>query len=196
MKTQHPRFLNAVVFLGLTTAVLPRSVLALQSGSPIGSADPPTIARSVIRPGIPASDGELTVAVQGRVSRGDALTGMQRFAEAQREYRQAAEIARREGHLPSFTLWHLAGAYYYQGDRVRAADVMAQLAGEAADCGELAVQAIALFNAAWLNGQGGRGQTAANQLAVLTRLLRSPYMPVAVRDHLTEKLAFPGTVER
>jgi Flp pilus assembly protein TadD len=124
------------------------------------------------------------------------LTGLQRFPEAQREYRQAALIARQQGHLPSFTLWHLAGSYYYQGDPRRAADVMKQLADEAATSGDLAVEALALFNSAWLNGQGGRGEVAATQIADLRKLLGSPYMPIALKEHLTAKLDFPGTVER
>jgi hypothetical protein len=98
--------------------------------------------------------------------------------------------------LPSFTLWHLAGSYYYQGDPRGAADVMKQLADEAATSGDLAVEALALFNSAWLNGQGGRGEVAATQLADLRKLLRSPYMPIVLREHLTAKLEFPGTVER
>ena len=195
MNTQHRRFLGAVVLLGLTRGLLPPCLHALQMGTtPFGPVSP-ALAASIIRPGIPESDGELTAAVQARVSRGDMLTGIQRFAEAQREYLRAAEIARQQGHLPSFTLWHLAGAYYYQGDPRRAADVMQQLSSEAAQWGDLSVQALALFNSAWLNGQGGRGQLAATQLAALTKLLRSPYMPTDLRDHLTAKLAFPGTAE-
>lgn len=195
MRTPHCCFLGAVASLGLTTGLLPPRLHGLQSGAPI-EVPSPVIATSVIRPGIPASDGELTAVVQPLISRGDMLTGMQRFTEAQREYRQAAAIARQQGHLPSFTLWHLAGCYYYQGDSRRAADVMKQLADEAATSGDLAVEALALFNSAWLNGQGGRGEVAAAQLADLTRLLRSPYMPIALREHLTAKLDFPGTVER
>lgn len=194
MRTPHFCMLGAVAFLGLAT-VLPPPLHGLQSGAPIGPPSP-VVATSVIRPGIPASDGELTAVVQPLVSHGDMLTGLQRFPEAQREYRQAAVIARQQGHLPSFTLWHLAGSYYYQGDPRRAADVMKQLADEAATSGDLAVEALALFNSAWLNGQGGRGEVAATQIADLRKLLGSPYMPIALKEHLTAKLDFPGTVER
>lgn len=187
MNPQLPRFVSAVAFLGITTGLLPPRLDAQHSAASVMRA-------SVIRPGIPASDSELTAAVQARVARGDVLTGMRRFAAAQREYRGAAELARRQGHLPSFTLWHLASAYYYQGDHQRAAAVLEQLAAEAARCGDLAVEALALYNAAWLNGEGGRGRTAATQVADLTLLLRSPYMPAAVRDHLNGRLAPPSAV--
>lgn len=188
MKTRILRFPIAAACLGLTTGLLPAHLSAVQSATSVS-------ARSVlIRPGIPASDSELTPGVQARVVRGDALTGMRRFEAAQREYRGAAEMARRQGHLPSFSLWHLASAYYYQGDPRRAAAVLEQLAVEAGQCGDLAVQALALFNAAWLNGEGGRGRTAATQVADLNRLLRSPYMPDAVREHLMARLAPSGAV--
>jgi hypothetical protein len=174
--------------LGLTTAPLYAQTSALPSASSVSGGS------TLIRPGIPASDSELTPLVQARVMRGDALTGMRRFTAAVLEYRGAAEIARREGHLPSFTLWHLASAYYYQGDPQRAAAVLEQLSAEAARRGDLAVQALALFNAAWLNGEGGRGRVAASELADLNRLLRSPCMPNAVREHLTGRLTPSGAV--
>ncbi|HMA43744.1 MAG TPA: hypothetical protein VKO86_07000 [Gemmatimonadales bacterium] len=178
----------AVACLGFATAPLLAQTSALPSATPVSGRS------ALIRPGIPASDSELTAAVRPVVARGDALTGMRRFTAAEREYRSAAEIVRREGHLPSFTLWHLASAYYYEGNPQGAAVVLEQLAAEAARCGDLAVQALALFNAAWLNGEGGRGRTAATQIADLSKLLRSPYMPVAVRDHLTARLNPPSAV--
>jgi hypothetical protein len=188
MNTRILHFPIAVACLGFATAPLLAQTSALPSATPVSGRS------ALIRPGIPASDSELTAAVRPVVVRGDALTGMRRFTAAEREYRNAAEIVRREGHLPSFTLWHLASAYYYEGNPQRAAVVLEQLAAEAAQCGDLAVQALALFNAAWLNGEGGRGRTAATEIADLSKLLRSPYMPVAVRDHLTARLNPPSAV--
>lgn len=188
MNARILHFPIAVACLGLTATHLPAQTSAMQSALSASGRS------TVIRPGIPASDSELTPAVQPRVTRGDALTGMRRFTAAVHEYRLAADIVRREGHLPSFTLWHLASAYYYQGDPQRAAVVLEQLSAEAAQRGDLAVQALALFNAAWLNGEGGRGQVAATELADLSRLLRSPYMPEAVRDHLNARLNPPSAV--
>jgi hypothetical protein len=144
--------------------------------------------KSEIRPGIPVSEGELTSAVQLHVKRGDALRASLLFTEAQREYRQAVEIARREGHLPSRTMWLLANAYYNGGDVRGAATVLDQLANEAASVGDVAVQAIAIYNAAWLNGQAGQTTQAAARVAQVERLLRSPYMPGALRDYLSARL--------
>lgn len=172
--------------LGLTTGLLPARVPAQELATLLP--ERPT----VIVPGIPASDGELTSTVLARSNRGDVLTGMRQYTAAQREYRAAAEVARREGHLPSFTMWRLASAYYYQGASTDAADVLEQLAAEAARYGDLPVEALALYNSAWLNGDAGRGRTAASQLSNLAVLLQSPYMPVELRDHLNARLHQSG----
>lgn len=187
MKTRILHFPIAAACVGLTAGLLAPQ-LSAQSAIPVSERS------AVIRPGIPASDGELSTLVQARVAHGDELTGMRRFTAAQHEYRVAAQLARQQGHLPSFTLWHLASAYYYAGDRQHAAAVLEQLAGEAARFGDVAVEALALFNAAWLNGEDGRGRTAATQVSELTLLLRSPYMPLSVRDHLTARLNPPSAV--
>ena len=147
-----------------------------------------------IRPGIPASEGELTISVQRHVTRGDSLTAQRRYAEAQREFRTAAGIARREGHLGSLSLWHLACAYYYQGDKAGAVGALDELRDEAMRFGDLRVEALAQFNAAWLEGQAGRYEQAQSRVNELQRLLRSPYMPIAIRDHLTARLNTPGEI--
>lgn len=182
--------------LGLVAGVRPPQVGAQQTPE-LGAlqlATSESERSALIRPGIPASDGELSEPVKSHVVRGDALTGRFRHSAAQREYLEAAAIARQHGHLPSLTLWHLASALYYQGDPQRAAVVMEQLAAEAARYGDLGVEALALYNAVWLNGLAGRGRIAAKQVADLSNLLRSPHMPVAVREHLTARLNPSGAV--
>ena len=192
MKARMTRFPSVVVFLGIAAALLPRQLAATQSVPPVRGVSDSEITAVVIRFGIPASNGELTAAVQARVTRGDRLTGMRRFAAAEEEYRAAATLARREGHLPSLTLWRLASAYYYEGDLQTAAVVLDQLRDEAARSGDLAVEALALFNAAWLNGQQGRRQAAETRIADLRNLLRSPYMPAGIRNNLSARLGTPS----
>ena len=70
--------------------------------------------------------------------------------------------------------------------------MLEELAAEAARSGDRVTEALALFNAAWLNGEGGRGRVAATQVADLAKLLRSPYMPAVVRDHLDARLVMPS----
>jgi ATP/maltotriose-dependent transcriptional regulator MalT len=130
----------------------------------------------------------MSPSVQLYVGRGDVLRSELRFADAAREYRHAADVARREGHLASGTTWMLANAYYNNGNLIDAAESLDQLASEAAQVGDLVVQALAIFNAAWLNGKAGRKAETTARVARLESLLQSQYMPVAIRDHLSSWL--------
>jgi ATP/maltotriose-dependent transcriptional regulator MalT len=132
--------------------------------------------------------------VRAIVARADVLTGARRYAEAEQQYRRAAEIVRRQGHLPSFTLWHLACALYYEGNPQGAAAVLDQLTAEARHSGDLAVEVLAMFNSAWLNGQAGNGRVAASRLESVRQLLRSPYMPASIRDQLSGRIGEPSAV--
>src|SRR5258708_34285615 len=137
--------------------------------------------QSAIVSGIQASADELSPVVQWYVGRGDELTGRLRYGAAAREYARAADIARREGHLPSGTTWTLATALYCNGNLVGAAAALDQLTDEAARVGDLEVAALSIYYAAWLNGKAGRGPEMAARAARLVGLLRSTYMPAALR---------------
>jgi len=141
--------------------------------------------QSAIVSGIQASTDELSPEVQWYVGRGDELTGRLRFDAAAREYARAADIARREGHLASGTTWTLATALYCNGNLVGAAAALDQLTNEAARVGDLEVEALSIYYAAWLNGKAGRGSEMAARAARLEGLLRSQYIPVALRDRLS-----------
>lgn len=179
---------SLIAVLGLA-AGLPPHLSARQSGSAVVP-----VADFAIRSGVPASDSELTPEVRAIVARGDALTGARRYAAAEQEYRHAAEIVRRQGHLPSYSLWHLACALYYEGNPQGAAVVLDQLTAEAQHSGDLAVEALAMFNSAWLTGESGNGRVAATKLERVRQLLRSPYMPGAIRDQLSARLGEPSAV--
>lgn len=135
--------------------------------------------------GIQESDGELSPEVQSYVARGDELTNRLRFDAAAQQYRRAADVARRAGHLASGTTWKAATAFYYDGNLGSAAAVLDQLANEAALVGDLQVEAQAIYYAAWLDGKAGRKVESAARVARLEGLLRSRFMPLAVRDQLT-----------
>lgn len=180
---------KVIAVLGGIAVVLPAALSARQSGG-VGM----PVADIAIRSGLPASDSELTPRVQAIVDHGDALTGARHYTAAEREYHRAAAIVRGQGHLPSYTLWHLACALYYEGDPEGAAAVLDQLTSEAQRYGDIAVQAVALFNSAWLSGQGGNGRVAAAKLDGVRKLLRSPYMPRSIHDQLSARLAEPSRV--
>src|SRR2546427_11491374 len=144
--------------------------------------------QSAIVSGIQASADELSPEVQWFVGRGDELADRLRYDAAAREYARAAEIARRDGHLASGTSWKLATAHYYNGNLVGAAAALDQLTNEAALVGDLEVEALSIYYAAWLDGKAGRKIETAARVARLEGLLRSRYMPVAMRDRLTDLL--------
>lgn len=154
----------------------------------------PAVIGAVLRPGIDSSTGELSPEVRRHVSRGDALIAKRRYVDGEQEFRQAIWTARRQGHLASFTSWRLASAFYYEGRPADAARALDELAADAAGFGDLGIEAHALFNAAWLYGEGHNGIAASARIAKLKKLLQSPYMPVSVRNPLVERLAAPAVV--
>jgi hypothetical protein len=171
---------TALTLLAVATVLIAPTASARQSSTEPESA--------VVRAGIPESDGELSPQVQLHISRGDELSTHLRFDAAAREYRKAADGARREGHLASGTSWKAANAYYYNGNLLDAAAVLDQLADEAGRVGDLAVEALAIYNSAWLNGKAGRKTETAARVGRLEDLLRSRYMPVAIRERLNSWL--------
>jgi hypothetical protein len=175
---------TALALLAVATAVLAPDSSAAQSGT-----DP---AATVVRASLKESDGEVSADVRRHLDRGDVLSSQLRFAAAAREYQQAADLARREGHLPSWTTWKLANAHYNNSNLIPAAVALDQLATEASLVGDLAVQALALYNAAWLYGKAGRGTETADRVSRLKGLLRSPYMPIAIRDDLLGRITETG----
>jgi hypothetical protein len=177
---------TAFTMLAVTTALLAPGISASQA-----SAEPASV---VARSGIQESEGELSTDVLRHLDRGDELSSRLNFAAAAREYRLAADIARREGHLPSWTTWKLANAHYNDDNLVGAATALDQLADEAARVGDLPVEALALFNSAWLHSKAGRNNAAVARVTRLKGLLRSRYMPIAIREQLTGRLDQPSEI--
>jgi hypothetical protein len=171
---------TALSLVAVATLLVAPNRSALQSSA---QSDNPAVL-----PGIPASAGELSPDVQLYMGRGDELSGHLRYDAAAREYARAADVARREGHLPSGTAWKLANAQYYDGNLVGAAASLDKIANEAAVVGDLEVEALAIYYAAWLDGKAGRKTETAARVARLEGLLRSRYMPVALRDRLSDWL--------
>jgi len=171
---------TALGLLAVATFLIAPSLSATRSSA---QSDGPAIVS-----GIQASAGELSPEVQVYVGRGDELTSRLRYDAAAREYARAADIARREGHLASETSWKLATAHYNNGNLVGAAAALDQLTDEAGRVGDLEVEALSIYYSAWLNGKAGRGAEMAAHVARLEGLLRSQYVPVALRDRLSDWL--------
>jgi len=168
---------TATYFLAIAAFLVAPSLSATPSSA---QSDGPAIVS-----GIQASAAELSPEVQWYVGRGDELAGRLRYDAAAREYARAADIARREGNVASGTTWKLATALYYDGNLVGAAAALDQLTDEAALVGDLEVEALSIYYSAWLSGKAGRGSEMAARVARLEGLLRSQYIPVALRDRLS-----------
>jgi hypothetical protein len=177
---------TALSLLAVATFLVAPSLSATQSNA---QSDSPAILA-----GIQASVDELSPEVQLHVGRGDELAGRLRYAAAAREYGRAADIARREGHLASGTSWKLATVHFNNGNLIGAADALDKLTDEAARVGDLEVEALSIYYSAWLNGKAGRGPEMAARVARLEGLLRSQYIPVALRDRLSAWLKTPAEV--
>jgi len=171
---------TAVYLLAIATILVAPHVSAGQSVNRPES--------TALRFDIQASDAELSPEVQRLLSRGDELSSHLRFDGAAQEYRRAADVARREGHLPSLTSWKVATAYYYADNLIGSAAALDQLTSEAAMVGDLQTEALAIYYAAWSNGKLGRKTEATARIARLGGLLRSRFMPVATRDLLSSWL--------
>ncbi|SRR5258708_6004623 len=168
---------TALCLVAVATLLIAPSLSATQSGA---QSDSPAVL-----PGIQASAGELSPEVQLYIGRGDELSNHVRYDAAAREYAGAVDMARREGHLPSWTSWKMANAQYFDGNLVGAAATLDKIANEAALVGDLDVEALAIYYAAWLDGKAGHKIETAARVARLEGLLRSRYMPVALRDRLS-----------
>ena len=177
---------TALTLLAVATAVVVPNSYSAQSGAESVAA--------VVRSSIQESEGELSSAVRLRIEKGDALSSQLRFTAAAREYQKAADIARSEGHLPSWTSWKLANAHFNDDNLMAAAAALDRLAEEASLVGELPTEALAIYNSAWLYSKAGRRTETATRVTRLKGLLRSRYMPIVIRDDLLDRIQAPSDV--
>jgi len=171
---------TALSLLAGATILVAPSLSATQSNAQFVS--------PAVHSGIQESAGELSADVQVYLGRGDESSGRLNYGAAGRDYRRAADVARREGHLSSATSWRLATALYNDGDLIGAALALDGLANEAALVGDLEVEALSIYYSAWLNGKAGRKVETAVRVARLEGLLGSRYMPVGIRDRVGDWL--------
>lgn len=177
---------TALTLLAVATAVVAPNSYSAQAGTePVAA---------VVRFSIQESEGEVSSAVQLYLDKGDALSSQLRFTAAAREYQRAADLARREGHLPSWTSWKLANAHFNDDNLLAAATALDRLADEASLLGDLPTEALAIYNSAWLYSKAGRRTETATRVTRLKGLLRSRYMPIAIRDDLLARIEAPSDV--
>jgi tetratricopeptide (TPR) repeat protein len=134
--------------------------------------------------GTPIRYDEPTTMVDIHLAKGDDQIDRRNFGAARREYRAAAELTRAEGNLPAEALRRIANSFYFQGRYDSAVKTLDKLAAEAAERGDLATQAWAIVDAAWVAGKAGRKSAVEKRIARLEKLLGSQYLPADVRHKI------------
>ncbi len=173
------------------------------------------LALSAVQAG--AFTGPTSPESDARVAKGDQLLAEGKFDEARDEYRAALEIVRSEKRLATTEMRRLANSYYYEKRYTTAALMLEDLADAASLFGDLATEAWAIADAAWMYGRaagediaaqrqrredwsGGKLQETAvsyratidldRTVARLELLLQSRYLPDDVREEIqTKRLA-------
>lgn len=143
--------------------------------------------QSVDDTAVKAPATELDIKIQKLMEKGDALGAEGKWGTARRYYKLAADLERKQGHLPSAAMRRIANSYYYQDRFQSAGKILEQLAKESAAFGELRCEAWALADAAWIAWIAGDKIDMERRLVRLDRLLMSPYLPDDVRDEVVEK---------
>jgi hypothetical protein len=115
------------------------------------------------------------------LSRGQALHRRMRFADARREYMEAAKKLEAGSMMPCEALWLAAEMYYAEGNVSRAAQTLDLVAAKAAAFGHPSMQARALLESAILFEQIGANSQAITRLTRLDAVLSSPHVPGDVR---------------
>lgn len=128
---------------------------------------------------------------QALLNEAEELLGQRKYNEARKTFEQAAEIIRAEGGFPAIPLRRIAKSYYHQGRLQTAVDLLDDLARQAAEVGDVATQAWALADAAWVMGiecsthsraeHPGARLEMADRSKQIRMLLASPYLPDDVR---------------
>jgi hypothetical protein len=132
---------------------------------------------------------------QQLIEEGDLLVGERKYAQARKSYEAAAELIRGEGGFPALPLRRLARSYYYQGKYQTAVSLLDDLARESAAVGDIASQAWALADAAWVLGFDCKAHTRQERPGArlemteraqqIRMVLASPYLPTDVRSDIT-----------
>jgi hypothetical protein len=129
-------------------------------------------------------------AARASLDRAHELAMSGRFVEARNAYRAVADMQKSAGVLPGEALWQVAALEYGQGGRhrLRAAQVMDELAEQAAIYGDPALQARALIEATILYHQNRRNAEARTCLDKLEPLLQSPHLTQELREQIESRL--------
>ena len=121
------------------------------------------------------------------LTRAQALHQRMRFADARREYMEAARKLEAGSVMPCEALWLAAEMYHAEGNLTRAAQTLDLVAAKAASFGHPSMQARALLESAILFEQVGADSQSIARLARLDAVLSSPHVPEDVRTAIASR---------
>jgi tetratricopeptide (TPR) repeat protein len=122
-----------------------------------------------------------TAATDARLERANQLYARGRITQARKEYLSVAKRLDAEHRFAKLALWRAAELYFVEGDSLRAARTLDQVAEKAAAFGDPITQAQALLEAGILYEQLGLDGRAADRRQRLDAVLTSPVLPDSVR---------------
>jgi hypothetical protein len=129
-------------------------------------------------------DGEL----DARLASADRAWKRGSEARARTMYESLADALRAENRLPTAPVWRLAAMEYSMGSPLKAAALLDALASEASAANEVAVEVMALFEAAHVYGLEGMTRESEERLDRGVRLLGASELPVETRVALLKKV--------
>lgn len=185
-----PTRISVGSLLAIALLVVPSQRLQAQSAQGAGEEVTTQNPRSVSWDIIPA-------AALAEIERGDVLLAAHEFRQAREAYDVAAQLIIAEGGFPSLPLRSIARSYYYEGRYQKAISLLDDLADESAAVGDIATQAWALADAAWVLGvdcrvhapesRPGARLELKDRARRIRMVLASPYLPDDIRADITRQ---------
>ena len=155
--------------------------------TPLASLDAQTFSASAARADVVATAGSGDSAASLNLARAQSLHQRMRFADARREYFEAAKKLEAGHTMPCHALWQAAEMYYAEGNVRRAAATLDLVAEKAAAFGHPSMQAQALLESAILFEEAGAESQAITRLQRLDAVLTSPVVPDSIRAQIAAR---------
>ena len=127
-------------------------------------------------------------ALDARMASADRALKRGGVARAKTIYETLVAELRAANRLPAEPVWRLAAIAYGEGSPRKAAEMLDALAVEAGAAGEVAVEVMALFEAAHIYAIEGMSEESASRLDRGARLLGASELPVETRVALLKKV--------
>jgi hypothetical protein len=126
--------------------------------------------------------------LDSRMASADRALKRGSVARAKSIYEVVVLEMRAAGRVPAEAVWRLAAIEYAEGSAVKAAEMLDALGAEAGAANEVAVEVMALFEAAHIYALEGMSEESAARLDRGVRLLGASDLPVETRVALLKKV--------